>query len=119
MNHMHTKKAPGNHGQESCTGHAQSLAERCARGTRLDPEGTVTLLFADIEGSTRLLQHLGDRSTLVLEAWRHLVRAACQQWNGHEVDTPGEAFFVAFARATDAVEASVDAQRLLFTHVWP
>ena len=98
---------------------AQALEEPSTGAPFLLPEGTITLLFATIEGSTRLLQHLGDRSTLVLEEWRHLLRVACQQWNGHEVDTPGEAFFVAFARATDAVEAAVDAQRLLFTHAWP
>jgi len=98
---------------------AQAPEEPSTGAPLLLPEGPITLLFATIEGSTRLLQHLSDRSTLVLEEWRHLLRAACQQWNGHEVDTPGEAFFVAFAHATDAVEAAVDAQHLLFTHAWP
>jgi len=83
------------------------------------PTGTVTLLFTDIEGSTRLHQQLGDRYASLLAECRQLLRAAFQQWNGHEVDTQGDAFFVAFARATDAVSAAVAAQRALFAHVWP
>ena len=80
------------------------------------PTGTVTFLFTDIEGSTRLLKQLGDRYSRVLEECRRLLRAAFQEWNGHEVDTQGDAFFVAFARATDAVSAAVDAcMRWLFT----
>ena len=65
------------------------------------PTGTVTLLFTDMEGSTRLLQLLGDRYADVLAECRHLMRAAFQQHHGHEVDTQGDEFFVAFARATD------------------
>src|SRR5213078_376473 len=83
------------------------------------PMGTVTLLFTDIEGSTRLLQQLGERYTDLLEENRQLLRAAFQRWNGHEVDTQGDAFFVAFARATDAVSAAVTAQRALASHTWP
>ncbi len=84
------------------------------------PAGTVTLLFTDIEGSTRLLQQLGDRYAFVLAECRCLLRAAFQKWNGHEVDTQGDAFFEAFARATDAVSAAVDAQRALNTaNFWP
>ena len=83
------------------------------------PSGTVTLLFTDIEGSTHLLQQLGDRYASVLAEWRHLLRASFQEWNGHEVDTQGDAFFVAFARATDAVLASVEVQRALANHPWP
>jgi predicted ATPase/class 3 adenylate cyclase len=83
------------------------------------PRGTVTLLFADMEGSTRLLQQVGERYTHLLEEYRHLQRAAFRRWNGHEVDTQGDAFFVAFARATDAVSGAVAAQRDLASHVWP
>ncbi len=77
------------------------------------PTGTVTLLFTDIEGSTRLLQQLGDRYADLLEEYRQLLRAVFQQWNGHEVDTQGDALFVAFARALDALSAAVDVQRTL------
>src|SRR3989440_61213 len=83
------------------------------------PTGTVTFLFTDIEGSTRLLQQLGDRYSRILEEYRRLLRAAFQVWNGHEVDTQGDAFFVAFARATDAMSAAVDGLRALAVHPWP
>jgi predicted ATPase/class 3 adenylate cyclase len=83
------------------------------------PTGTVTLFFTDIEGSTRLLQQLGNRYADVLTEYRKLLRAACQQWNGHEVDTQGDAFFVVFVRATDAIHAAVDVQRTLAAHSWP
>ncbi len=83
------------------------------------PSGTVTMLFTDIEGSTRLLQQLGDRYADVLAECRQLLRAAFQHQSGHEVDTQGDAFFVAFARAIDAVLAAVDAQRALASHSWP
>src|SRR5574340_1811383 len=83
------------------------------------PTGTVTFLFTDIEGSTQLLQQLGDRYSRVLEDCRRVLRAAFQEWNGHEVDTQGDAFFVAFARATDAVSAAVDGLRALAVYPWP
>src|SRR5438105_3051134 len=83
------------------------------------PMGTVTLLFTDMEGSTRLLQQLGERYTDLLEEYRQLLRAAFHQWNGNVVDTQGDAFFVAFARASDAVGAAVAAQRALASHCWP
>ncbi|MFL5695762.1 MAG: protein kinase domain-containing protein [Ktedonobacteraceae bacterium] len=83
------------------------------------PTGTVTLLFTDIEESTQLLEELGDRYAIVLAECRQLLRAAFQEWNGHEVDTQGDAFFMAFARATDAVLAAVEMQRALAAHSWP
>ena len=83
------------------------------------PTGTVTLLFSDIEGSTRLLQQVGERYADVLAKCRQVLRTVFQQWHGHEVDTQGDAFFVAFARASDAVAAAVAAQRALEEHAWP
>jgi predicted ATPase/class 3 adenylate cyclase len=83
------------------------------------PTGTLTLLFTDIAGSTRLLHQLGDRYADVLAECRQLLRAAFHQWNGQEVDTQGDAFFVVFARATDAVSAAVAAQHALASHPWP
>jgi predicted ATPase/class 3 adenylate cyclase len=88
-------------------------------GMRELPTGTVTLLFTDIEGSTRLLHLLGERYSDVLAESLGLMRAAFHQHHGHEVDTQGDAFFVAFARATDAVMAAVAAQRALASHPWP
>jgi len=83
------------------------------------PTGTVTLLFTDMEGSTRLLQQLDDRYASVLTQCRHLLRTAFAQYNGHEVGTQGDAFFFAFARATDAVAAAIAIQRALASHPWP
>ncbi len=83
------------------------------------PTGTVTLLFTDIEGSTLLLQQLGERYADILATCRQLLRTAFQQWNGVEVDTQGDAFFVVFARASDAVSAVVNMQRALARHDWP
>src|SRR6266700_2005860 len=87
--------------------------------TRNLPTGTVTLLFTDLEGSTHLLQQLGDRYAGVLSECRHLLRVTIQEWNGHEVDTQGDSFFLAFARATDAVSAAVEVQRAMAAHLWP
>src|SRR5947209_9896633 len=83
------------------------------------PTGTVTLLFTDIEGSTRLLRQLGEHYSDVLADCRLLLRQIFVQYNGHEVDTQGDAFFVAFARATDAVAAAAAIQRVLAEHAWP
>jgi predicted ATPase/class 3 adenylate cyclase len=72
--------------------------------------GTITLLLTDIEGSTRLLHQLGDRYADVLAEHRRVLRNAFSRHGGVEVDTQGDAFFVAFARARDAVGAALDAQ---------
>ena len=77
------------------------------------PSGTVTFLFTDIEGSTKLLQELGDAYAEALAGHRQVLRKAFADHGGAEVDTQGDAFLVAFARATDAVAAAVDAQRAL------
>ena len=77
------------------------------------PSGTVTLLFTDIEGSTGLLHELGDRYAGVLAAHRSILRDAATQHGGVEVDTQGDSFFFAFARATDAVAAARGAQSAL------
>src|SRR5258708_31022869 len=83
------------------------------------PTGTITLLFTDIEGSTLLLQQVGEQYSRVLAQCRQVLRTAFQQFHGHEVDTQGDAFFFAFALATDAVSAAVAAQRTLASHAWP
>jgi YVTN family beta-propeller protein len=83
------------------------------------PTGTVTLLFSDIEGSTRLLKALGDEYGRLLADHQQLLRAAFHEADGHEIDTQGDAFFVAFARAKDAIAAALAAQRSLAGHSWP
>jgi predicted ATPase/class 3 adenylate cyclase len=82
------------------------------------PEGSVTFLFTDIEGSTRLLQRLGDRYPEVLAAHARLLREALARHGGREVATYGDAFFIAFADAGDAVAAAIDAQRSLLGEPW-
>jgi len=83
------------------------------------PSGTVTFLFTDIEGSTRLLRELGDRYEQVRAEHDGLLRAAVVAHGGEEVDTQGDSFFFSFRRAGDAVAAAADAQRALAAHPWP
>ena len=84
------------------------------------PGGTVTFVFTDIEGSTRLLQELGDETYgRVSGDHRRLVRETFGARGGTEIDTQGDAFFFSFPRARDAVAAAVDAQRALRDHEWP
>src|SRR5688572_13403667 len=83
------------------------------------PSGTVTFLFSDIEGSTRLLRELGtSRYGRVLQEHRRLFRECVAVAGGTEVDTQGDAFFVAFPRAEDAARAAVETQRALAGHAW-
>jgi predicted ATPase len=77
------------------------------------PSGTVTLLFTDIEGSTRLLRVLGERYADVLATHQRLLRDAFTAHGGREVDTQGDAFFVAFPTAPGALEAARAAQAAL------
>src|SRR5829696_1854491 len=83
------------------------------------PTGTVTFLFSDIEGSTRLVQHLGDRYPDVLERHQAILRSAFTRHDGTEVGTEGDSFFVAFPTAPAAVAAAVEAERDLAMHPWP
>jgi class 3 adenylate cyclase len=84
------------------------------------PSGTVTFLFTDIEGSTTLLQRLGDRRYAeVLDEHRRILRDAFAEGHGQEIDTQGDAFLVAFSRARDALGTAVGAQRALARQVWP
>ena len=77
------------------------------------PSGTVTFLFTDIEASTRLLHELGDGYADALAKHRRLFREAFVRYGGVEVDTQGDAFFVAFPRAQDAVDCATAAQKAL------
>jgi class 3 adenylate cyclase len=83
------------------------------------PSGTVTFLFTDIEGSTRLLGRLRGRYAEVLAEHQRVLRAVFNEYDGREVHTEGDAFFVAFARASDAIAAAVAGQRALASEAWP
>jgi DNA-binding SARP family transcriptional activator/class 3 adenylate cyclase len=83
------------------------------------PRGTVTFLFTDVEGSTALVRRLRDDYGTLLATHHCLLREAFACRGGHEVDTQGDAFFVAFRRARDAVEAAAAAQRAIAGEEWP
>jgi class 3 adenylate cyclase/DNA-binding CsgD family transcriptional regulator len=83
------------------------------------PAGTVTFLFTDVEGSTRLLRELRERYGDLRAEHERLLREAFAANGGQEIDTQGDSFFVAFRCARDAVAAAVAAQRALAGHRWP
>ena len=83
------------------------------------PTGTVTFLFTDIEGSTRLLKQLRERYGEVLDAHQRILREAVEEHGGTEIDSQGDSFFFAFHSALDAVAAADAAQRALAAHEWP
>ena len=83
------------------------------------PSGTVTFLFTDIEGSTRLVKELREGYADVLLQHQSLLRRAFDECGGQEIDTQGDAFFVVFKRARDAVLAAASAQGALNSHEWP
>jgi predicted ATPase/class 3 adenylate cyclase len=83
------------------------------------PTGTVTFLFTDIEGSTRLLQRLGDRYREVVDRHGRILRHAILEGGGGEVRTEGDSFFAVFPTPAGALAAAVQAQRALTAHPWP
>ena len=83
------------------------------------PTGTVTFLFTDIQGSTRLLKQLGDGYRGVLADHRRLLRAVVSDHAGAELDAEGDAYFAVFPRARDALAAALAGQRALAGHPWP
>jgi YVTN family beta-propeller protein len=99
------------------------MLEAQARGgaTLADlPTGTVTFLFTDLEGSTRLLKELGrDRYARLLEEHQRLLRSGFEEAGGHEIDTQGDAFFVAFGSAAEAIRAAEAGQLALAGYSWP
>jgi DNA-binding NarL/FixJ family response regulator/class 3 adenylate cyclase len=83
------------------------------------PHGTVTLVFTDVEGSTQLVQRLGDHYAHVLEDHRRLFREAVDRGKGIVVDQRGDEIFVVFEDARAAADAVVAAQKALAEHEWP
>lgn len=85
----------------------------------MQPTGTVTFLFSDIEGSTSLVRALGAADyDHGLHEHRRLLREAFARHAGYEFGTEGDSMFVAFGRAADAVRGAADAQRALGGHPW-
>lgn len=83
------------------------------------PTGTVTFLFTDIEGSTKLLNRFGDRYHDILAEHNLILRRVFAQHDGYEVTTEGDALFIAFPRAAAAIAATVAGQKALAEHPWP
>jgi class 3 adenylate cyclase len=83
------------------------------------PHGIVTFLFADIEGSSLLLQRLGERYADLLAGLQELLHTVYLAHHGRELGTQGDRFFAVFANPDDAVSAAAEVQRGLAGHPWP
>jgi len=83
------------------------------------PTGTVTFFFSDIEGSTRLIQRLGERYPDVLLAHHTIQREVLAANGGHELRTEGDSFFIVFKSALEACTGAAALQRVMAQHVWP
>src|SRR5215813_900847 len=82
------------------------------------PSGTVTFLFTDIEGSTKLWERYPDAMKSVIARHDVLLRTAIEKHDGYVFKTVGDAFCAAFGAAPNAVEAALDAQRALQSEIW-
>ena len=83
------------------------------------PAGTVTFLFTDLEGSTRLWEQQPDEMPDVLARHDAILRDVVEARGGHVVKTTGDGVHAAFATARDAVTAAMEAQRLFMGEDWP
>ena len=83
------------------------------------PTGSLTFLFSDVEGSTRLLMALGDGYAAAHGAHQAIIRSAVGSNRGIEISTEGDSFFVVFRSALDALSAAAEIQRAMATHRWP
>ncbi|HEX2088775.1 MAG TPA: adenylate/guanylate cyclase domain-containing protein [Actinomycetota bacterium] len=92
-------------------------AKQPADGSEL-PTGTVTFFFTDIEGSTKLLQELGQKYRTIQDDHARIIRDAISRGGGREIRTEGDSFFAVFPTPTGALHAAVSAQRELATHSW-
>jgi class 3 adenylate cyclase len=93
--------------------------EAQASEVRTLPRGSVTFLLTDIEGSTGLLQQLGDRYAALLADVRAVIRSCLHRAGGREVDARADEFFAVFVRASAALEAAVEIERGLRSRAWP
>ena len=95
------------------------LRKASGANVRSLPRGTVTFLLTDIEGSTRLLEHLGDDYAGLLRDVRTTIRTTVRASSGYEVDARADEFFAVFRRSTHALEAALAIQRALREKTWP
>lgn len=100
-------------------GFIQGQLQAAAPQTTSLPTGFVTFMMTDIEGSTALLRHLGDRYGELLNDIRDMIRSAVAQKFGHEIDARADEFFAVFESATDAIEAGIAIQRAFMKKDWP
>jgi class 3 adenylate cyclase len=99
----------------------QLRSERSARSPDLSmlPTGSVTFLLADMEGSTTLLQQLGDSYAPLLRDVRDVIRTCVRHGRGYKVDAHGDEYFAVFQEATAAVRTAIDIQLAMGVHAWP
>ena len=97
---------------------ASAVHAQAAEARQL-PSGPVTLLYADIEGSTELLNRLGERYADLLAEQRRLLRTIVRKHGGFEIDSRADEFFATFPEAADPIGAALEIQRRLRDHVWP
>ena len=83
------------------------------------PRGTVTFVLTDIEGSTRLLDRLGDAYVALLRDVRTIIRTCVRRADGHEVDARADEFFAVFREPLRALDAALEIQRSLRQRTWP
>ena len=93
--------------------------EARASEVRTLPTGYVTFLLTDIEGSTNLLQRLGDRYAALLADVRAIIRSSVHRSGGREVDARADEFFAVFDRAPAALETAVAIERIVQGRTWP
>jgi len=93
--------------------------EAQASEVRTLPRGIVTFLLTDIEGSTGLLQRLGNRYAALLADVRAVIRSCVHRAGGREVDARADEFFAVFVRASAALEAALEIERGLRSRAWP
>ena len=82
------------------------------------PSGTVTFLFTDIEGSTKLSQQYRDAMPAILARHNQILHQAIESHNGYVFQVVGDSFAAAFHSASDAIHAAVDVQRKLQNEAW-
>ncbi len=97
----------------------QTAVTARARDIASLPRGMVTFLFTDIEGSTGLLQHLGDGYATLLRDVTALIRKSVREAGGHEVDARADEFFAVFRQPARALDAAVGIQTALRKRAWP